>query len=172
MYNKKPTISAILALITSALFVGLLLMFRLSGLDFGEDNLGAALFLVIIGGYGTIIFFAGSVLAAVVTFFCGVAMLLAKTKKGLISANTALFVLGIIFFLPVALGIVYLGLLYSMTVGGTLRIVFAALAGIAYIGCIVVGIGTRIKLKRLPEASPTPAPVQSYEEDSTEEEWE
>ena len=157
MYSKQSTVSAALALVTAALFGGLILMFRLAGLDFGEeDALGAALFLLIIGGYGTIIFLAGSALAVVVTFLCGVAMFLAKTKRGLILANTCLFVLGIIFFLPVALGLVYLVYLYSMAVGGTLRIVYVAIAGVAYLGCIIVGIGTRIKLKRMPEGNPAP----------------
>ena len=159
MYNKKSRISAILALATAALFVGLILVFRFSEMDFGENNIGAAFFLFIFGGYGITLFYAGSILAAVIAFFCGLTMLLGKTQRRLISANKSLMILGIVLLPIVALGLTYIGYLYAMTVDGLLRVIYVAVAGVAYLGCIVVSIVTKRILKNMPESGPEPAPA-------------
>lgn len=155
MYNKKSRISAILSLVTAALFVGLLLVFAFSGMNL-EGNIGAALLIFILGGYGLALFYAGSILAAVITFFCGLAMLLGKTQRRLISANKSLMILCIILLPFVALGMLYVGYLYYMVVDGLPRFIFTVVTGIAYFGCIVVSIVTLISLKRMPEY-PAPA---------------
>ena len=161
MYNKKSRLSAILALATAALFVGLILILHFSELDFGENNLGAAFFIFIVGGYGTVIFYAGSILAAVITFFCGLAMFLGKSQRRLIFANKSLMILGIVLFPIVALGLVYVGYLYGMTVDGRLRLIYTAVTGVAYLGCIVVSVITGRALKRMPDAPPAPEPAES-----------
>lgn len=160
MYNKKSRISAILLIVTVALFIGLMVM--LPFLQYqqaeGDGDLGTAIgaavevMISIIFGYSVI--YVSSAAFTIVALVFSIKMLKQQSRKKLIKYNKSMLIATCVILPFFIFGFAFgSGMLFHSTLGA-FPIVYVVLIALAYLACLVMQIVTMVLLKKMPEEEP------------------
>ena len=154
MYNKKSRVSAILAIVTAALLIGLMIMVPNLQYKQGEgDNLGTAFALILIIIYGYPILYLGAIPFSVVGLVFGIKMLIQQSRKKLISLNVRMLITSCVLLPVLIVGLIIASNFVFHSVLGLFPIIYVVVASIAYIGGLAAQIVAIILLKKSPEES-------------------
>ena len=160
MYHRISMVSAITAIVASALMFGFMIMLVLMPIHLEEFGLGAiVVLLVVIGAYALI--FISALPFAIVSLVFGVRMLKQQSRQKLISHNISVLVTSCVLLPFLAIG-VYVGV--GVILGATLELIpliYTIVLGCAYVTNLIASIVCLIFLKRSPEETPPPAQEQA-----------
>lgn len=147
MYNKRSRVSAILAILTALLLIGLMILvpFLKFQPNEGEELGGIALIIIIPIGYPLI--FGGSAITSIVALIFGILMLKQKDRDRLISLNVK-FLIAICVMLPViAAGLAISSMMIIQSTLGKLPIIYMAILAAFYLATLIALIVTIVVLK-------------------------
>ena len=150
MYNSKSKTSAILAIITAVLLVGLMVLVpfllyntELEGLE--------ALALIFAFIYGFLPLYVGAFIWTIVGLVFGIKMLKQQSRKKLISFNRRMLATTIVLLPLIAFGMTLCSSLILRSSLGLFPTIYTVITALAYIACLITQIATIVALKKLPE---------------------
>lgn len=149
MYNRKSKVSAVLAIVTAVLLIGLMVLIPFLQYKQSEgDNIGIVLSIIIIFIFGYPLIYVSSFAFAIVALVFGVKMLIQQSCDKLISYNVrmliATFVLAPFLALGLAIGS---GIIFQSTLG-LFPIIYIIAIAVAYVACFIAQIVTIIVLRK------------------------
>lgn len=153
MYNKKSKTSAILAIITAGLLIGLMILLLFLKYDVKEDNFFAAFFVVLFSLFGYAIVYVSAIPFVIVALVFGIKMLKQQSRQKLISFNKRLLIATCILLPFLAVGLIGSSELTSQSKLGLFPPIYIIIVALAYFICLITQIVTIIVLKKLPAES-------------------
>ena len=160
MYNRKSKVSAITAIVASALMFGFMILLVTMPINLEKFGWGAIfVLLVVIGAYAII--FVSALPFAIVSLVFGIRMLKQQSRQKLISHNISVLITSCVLLPFLAIG-VYVGV--GVILGATLELIpliYTIVLGCAYVTNLISSIVCLILLKRSPEEPAPPAQEQA-----------
>ena len=151
MYNRKSKTSAILAIITAVLLIGLMVLLPFLQYNVQEGNGLAAFFIVLFSVFGYAIIYAGAISFVIVALIFGIKMLKQQSRKKLISFNVRMLVTTCVLLPFLAVGLIgSSGLIFQSTLK-LFPTIYTIIVSLAYIACLITQIVTIVVLKKSPE---------------------
>ena len=151
MYNKKSIASAILAIVTALLLIGLMILLPLLQYNSEEGNGFAAFFIVLFSLFGYMILYAGAIPFSIVALIFGIKMLRQQSRNRLISYNIRMLIATCILLPVLAVGVIGSSGMIFQTDSNLFPTIYTVVVSITYIACLIAQITTIVTLKKSPE---------------------
>lgn len=150
MYNRKSKVSAILAIITAVLLVGLMVLLPFLPNNVGEENGLAVFFIVLFSLFGYAIIYASAIPFAIVALIFGIKILKQQSRERLISFNVRMLIATCVLLPFLAAGVIgSIGSILESKLG-SFPMIYTVAVSVAYIACLITQIVTIVVLKKSP----------------------